>query len=184
MQLVVNSYKMQKQQHGLHQDGEINVSCTAQWRLAGLCSVSVAFSRTRPHVSGQPAGRHIKAEQQSVPAAALCFCYAVLTQHGGPKALVVCPSAPWEAVLRIQLKAAQFSLLTNWKATQQPEADVLDLKYSFWSKDHSQFSSFCASLNGIFMWQRWLNIRKAVFPTLTYGKYVCYPCLKCRWITS
>lgn len=27
--------------------------------------------------------RHIKAEQQSDPAAALCFCFAVSTQHGG-----------------------------------------------------------------------------------------------------
>lgn len=49
------------------------------------------------------------------------------------------PRCPLGGSLTHPTKAAQFTLLTNWTATQRPKADVLDLKYGFWSKDRSQF---------------------------------------------
>lgn len=127
------------------------------------------------------ASRHIKAQLQSVPAAALCFCFAVLTQHGGQKALVVCPCGRW--FLDIQLKQ-----LSSYAWQIRRQADILDLIYSFWSKDHSWFSSlFFFFFNGIFAKQRWLN--RVVFPMLYltlldfHLKYMRCPYLKCLWIS-
>lgn len=43
-------------------------------------------------LAGPPA--HIKAQQQSIPAAALCFCLVVSTQHGGQKSVGGLPLGP------------------------------------------------------------------------------------------
>lgn len=82
---------------------------------------------------GLPARRHIKAELQSVPAAALCFCFAPWTQRGGRRALVVRPSRPLGASYPHPARGRAVLVPGKLEAAQRLEADVdvLDLNYNF-----------------------------------------------------
>lgn len=128
--------------------------------------------------------RHIKAEQQSDPAAALCFCFAVSTQHGGRE------KRWWSAPVRPPGRRfhASSSVLVPDKLKGGPKRILWMWKSSFWSKDRSQLSSLCLAFNNIFMWYRWLNIHTVVSPMLTYTCSLSTEgnvrCLKCLWTTS
>lgn len=124
------------------------------WKLSSRTTTLCRSCRVCACQWGSRPVATLKPSYKASPLQLCAFVLLVWKQHGGQKALVVCPSAPWEAVLRIQLKQLSSRWLTNWEAMPQPKGYVLDLKYIAFDLKII-LSYFSPYLNAVFMWQRW-----------------------------